>query len=273
MTDLVATYAPLAISLICASVAAGLMAGFLGVGGGIVLVPVMVWIFGFVDFSPDLAMHMAVATSLATIIFTAIPSARAHHQNGGVLVPVVKRWGPFVALSAFAGGLVARYIEPSTLTLIFAVVAVLVSINFLSKSPLVVADGLPDGLLGNIGLASGIGFVSSLMGIGGGTLGVPAMSAFSVPIKKAVGTSAAMGFLIALPAATGFVISGMGVPGRPPLSLGYVSLPAVLLIIPITTWSAPIGAGLAHRVDATWVKRGFAAFLALTAIRMLYSIM
>jgi uncharacterized membrane protein YfcA len=271
--DLAATYAPLAIGLICASVVAGLMAGFLGVGGGIVLVPVMVWIFGFINFSPDLAMHMAVATSLATIIFTAIPSARAHHNNGGVLIPVVKRWGPFVAFSALAGGLVARYIEASTLTLIFAAVAVFVSMNFLRKTPLVIADKLPDGLLGNVGLASGIGFVSSLMGIGGGTLGVPTMSAFSVPIKEAVGTSAAMGFLIALPAAIGFVVSGMGVPDRPHLSLGYVSLPAVLLIIPITTWLAPVGAGLAHRVDATLVRRGFAAFLALTAIRMLYDIM
>ncbi|MEP5729568.1 MAG: sulfite exporter TauE/SafE family protein [Sulfitobacter sp.] len=271
--DLIATYASLAIGLICASVVAGLMAGFLGVGGGIVLVPVMVWIFGFINFSPELAMHMAVATSLATIIFTAIPSARTHHRNGGVLVPVVKKWGPFVAFGAFTGGLVARFIEPSTLTLIFAVVALLVSVNFLRKTPLVVADRLPDGFSGNVGIASGIGFVSSLMGIGGGTLGVPVMSAFSVPIKKAVGTSAAMGFLIALPAAIGFVISGIGVPGRPPLSLGYVSLPAVLLIIPITTWLAPVGAGLAHRVDGTWIKQGFAAFLALTALRMLHSIL
>ncbi|KAJ57190.1 membrane protein [Actibacterium mucosum KCTC 23349] len=271
--ELFATYAPLALGLVMASVVAGLLAGFLGVGGGIVLVPVMVWMFGFIQFPAELAMHMAVATSLATIIFTAVSSARAHHSKGYVLGPILKSWGPFVALSALAGGLLARYIDPDTLTLIFAVVAVLVSINFLRSSPLVIADQLPTRLSANAAIAGGIGLTSSLMGIGGGTLGVPVLSAYSVPVKKAVGTSAAMGLLIAGPAAIGFLVSGAGVAGRPPFSLGYVSVPAVLLIIPITMYLAPVGARLAHKVEPAWVKRGFAAFLALTAARMFVSVL
>jgi len=271
--ELLATYAPFVLGLVAASVIAGLMAGFLGVGGGIVLVPVMVWMFGFVDFPADLSMHMAVATSLTTIIFTAISSARTHRSKGGVLVPILKIWAPFVGLSALAGGLLARFIQPDTLTLIFAVVAIFVALNFLRKEPLVLGDGLPTGLPANAAIACGIGLTSSLMGIGGGTLGVPTLSAFSIPIKKAVGTSAAMGLVIAIPAAIGFVVSGAGVPDRPPFSLGYVSLPAVILIIPITTQLAPDGARWAHKVDATWVKRCFAAFLALTAARMFVSVL
>lgn len=268
----ISTYAPLIIGLLAASTIAGLIAGFLGVGGGIVLVPVMVWIFGAIDFPAELAMHMAVATSLATIVFTALPSARAHYQMGGVMVDVVKRWGPFVAAAALAGGLVARYIEPAALTLIFAIVALLVSANFLKSKPVVLAEALPSDLPRSAAIASSIGLVSSLMGIGGGTLGVPTMTAFSVPIKKAVGTSAAIGLFIAIPAAIGFIVSGIDVPGRPPLSLGYVSVPAVILIVPVTMYLAPVGARLAHQMEGVWVKRGFAAFLSLTALRMLLSV-
>lgn len=266
------TYAPLLAGLLCASVFAGLLAGFLGVGGGIVLVPAMFWMFQFVDFDPDIAMHMAVATSLGTIIFTAISSARAHHKRGSVDVTLLKRWGPFVAIGALSGGLMARYFDGDALTALFGCIGALVALNFLRKSPLVVAAALPSSTAKNVGIAGSIGFVSALMGIGGGTLGVPTLSAFSFPIKRAVGTSAAFGLIIAAPAALGFIVSGLGIDGRPPLSLGYVSLPAVLAIIPITTRLAPIGAALAHKVEARWVQLGFAVFLGITAVRMMASV-
>lgn len=265
------TYLPLLAGLLVASVFAGILAGFLGVGGGIVLVPAMFWMFGFVDFPRELAMHMAVATSLGTIIFTAISSARAHHARGGVDMDLLRRWGPFIAAGALAGGLAARFFDPATLTAVFGTVGLLVALNFLRPKPLVIAQDLPKSRAANAGIAGVIGTVSSLMGIGGGTLGVPTLSAFSYPITRAVGTSAAFGLIIAVPAVVGFVISGIGVPGRPPLSLGYVSLPAVLAIIPITTTLAPFGAKLAHSVEARWVKYGFALFLGITALRMLIS--
>lgn len=262
-------YLPLIVSLVAAAAVAGVLAGFLGVGGGIVLVPTMFWLFSIVEFDAALSMHMAVATSLGTIIFTAISSARSHYRRGSVDTALLRRWGPFVAAGALAGGLIARYLDTRDLLLVFGIVALLVALNFLRRNPLVLADELPKGAVSNAAMSGSVGFVSSLMGIGGGTLGVPLLSAYSYPITKAVGTSAAFGLIIALPAALGFVISGLGVPGRPPLSLGYVSLPAVLAIIPITTLLAPVGARLAHSVDGRWVKLGFAVFLGITAVRML----
>ncbi len=271
MEGSVLTYLPLVFGLVGASVFAGILAGFLGVGGGIVLVPAMFWMFSLVDFPASLTMHMAVATSLATIIFTAISSARAHYKRGGVDLDLLRLWGPPIALGALAGGLAARWIDPAGLRMVFGCVGLLVSLNFCLPRSLVVGQALPASRSANAGMAGSIGFVSSLMGIGGGTLGVPTLAAFSFPIKRAVGTAAAFGLIIAVPAVVGFVVSGFSVPDRPPLSLGYVSLPAVLVIIPFTTALAPYGAKLAHKVDPKWVKRGFAVFLGITSLRMLLS--
>jgi uncharacterized membrane protein YfcA len=134
----------------------------------------------------------------------------------------------------------------------------------------VISDRLPSTPL-QVAIASIIGFISSLMGIGGGTLGVPTMTAFSFPIHKAVGTASAFGIAIAIPAVIGFIISGWEAPGRPPLSLGYVSLIATAIILPFTTFFAPYGARLAHRLEPIWVKRAFAVFLVITAAKMLHS--
>lgn len=269
MMELVVAYLPLFGGLVLASVVAGLLAGFLGVGGGIVLVPTMFWMFTLIEFDPALAMHMAVATSLGTIIFTAVSSTRSHRQRGGVDEALVRRWGPFMAAGALGGGLLARALDTQDLLLVFGGIALLVAINFLRREPFVLANALPQTPAPTVMMSGGVGLVSSLMGIGGGTLGVPLLSAYSYPITRAVGTSAAFGLIIAVPATIGFVISGLGVAGRPPLSVGYVSLPAVCAIIPITTLLAPVGARLAHRVDGRWVKLGFAVFLGLTAVRML----
>lgn len=267
--DALMTYGPLAGGLAIAAVIAGVLAGFLGVGGGIVLVPVLFWLFSVIDFPDALSMHMAVATSLATIVFTAISSARAHHKRGAVDVDLLRGWGPAMALGALAGGLAARWIDPAGLKAIFGAIALIVAINLAIPKTLVIADHLPRGRGRDAGFGGLIGWFSSLMGIGGGTLGVPVLTAYSVPVQRAVGTAAAFGLIIAVPAVIGFVISGWGAPGRPPLSIGYVSLPAALLIIPFTTALAPVGARLAHGLDGAWVKRGFALFLGITAVRML----
>jgi uncharacterized membrane protein YfcA len=270
MTFSIAQLATLGVGLIAASIIAGVVAGLLGVGGGIVIVPVLFWMFTAVNFPSDLSMHMAVATSLATIITTSISSMRAHARKGAVDWDMLKLWSPFLAVGALAGGLAARFFDAGWLTGIFGVVGLLVALNLATPKTLVLSTQLPAKPVQGV-LATIVGFVSSLMGIGGGTLGVPLMAAFSVPIHRAVGTASAFGLTISIPAVIGFVISGWDVPGRPPLSLGYVSLVAALIILPFTTFFAPIGAGLAHRLDAIWVKRAFAIFLVLTAIKMLHS--
>lgn len=269
MADGILTYLPLLFGLLGASVFAGLIAGFLGVGGGIVLVPSMFWMFGFIDFPQELAMHMAVATSLGTIIFTSISSARAHYKRGSVDLELLKVWGPLISLGALSGGLLSQFFDPSALTAVFGCVGLLVALNFLRPNPLIIADRLPENKSANGSIAVSIGVVSALMGIGGGTLGVPTLSAFSYPIKKAVGTSAAFGLLIAVPATIGFIVAGSGVEDRPPFSLGYISIPAVLAIIPVTTTLAPVGARLAHKLGGNAIKFGFALFLGVTSLRML----
>lgn len=191
-------YLVLILGIGAASCFAGLLAGFLGVGGGIVLVPAMFWMFEFVQFPPDLSMHMAVATSLATIIFTAISSTRAHHKRGGVDDELLRAWAPAMAVGALCGGLLLRYIDANALKLIFGTVGLAVAGNFCLKRSLVIGDALPVSKAANAGLSAAIGFVSSLMGIGGGTLGVPTLSAFSYPTHRAVGTAAAFGVIIAV---------------------------------------------------------------------------
>ena len=249
----------------------GLLAGLLGVGGGIVIVPVLFWVFTFTRFDPALAMHMALATSLATIIATSISSARAHHKRGAVDMALVKRWGPWMAAGALAGGAFAGLVNAAALMLVFGLVGLAVSVNLARPKSLVLAPDLPASKAGQPALATGIGLVSAMMGIGGGTLGVPTLTAFSVPVHRAVGTAATFGLIIAIPAALALVVAGLGVAGRPPLSLGYVNLVAAALILPISTFMAPRGAKLAHALDAKWVKRSFALFLTITSIRMLWT--
>jgi uncharacterized protein len=256
--------------LVFAAIIAGLIAGLLGVGGGIVLVPVMFWLFTVIDFPEELAAKMAVATSLATIIFTSVSSVNAHRKRGAVDFALLKQWAPIMGFGALAGGLASRYLGGEALTGVFGVVGILVAINLSIPKHLVIAAELPHVVIQWL-LALITGIISALMGIGGGTLGVPTLAAFSFPIHRAVGTAAAFGFVIAVPAAIGFAIAGWDVPGRPPLSLGYISLPAAAIILPFTILLAPVGARLAHSLEPIWVKRAFAVFLAITAIKMLHS--
>lgn len=261
--------AALTASLVIAAVAAGLMAGILGVGGGIVLVPVLFWILSFTAFPPDIAMHMAVATSLATIIFTSVSSARAHDRRGAVDRGLLRLWGPGIVLGALTGGLVARFIDADGLKAVFGGIALLVAVNMATPKTLVLSANLPGSRAVNAAISAVTGLLSALMGIGGGTLSVPILAAFSVEMRKAVGTAAAFGFLIAVPAVFGFVISGWSVPDRPPLSLGYVNLIGGAVILPFSVSFAPIGARIAHGLDTVWIKRIFAVFLFLTSLRML----
>jgi uncharacterized protein len=262
----------LAAGLAATGAVAGILAGLLGVGGGIVIVPVLSWTLALVSFPGEISQHLAVATSLATIIPTAISSARAHHTRGAVDFDVLRLWAPAIVLGALAGGILSKFIGGDGLRLIFGYVALAVAVNMALPTKIVIGPALPASAWTNRAIAAAIGGFSSLMGIGGGTLSVPTMTAFSVPIHRAVGTAAAMGLLIAVPGVLGFIWSGFGVLGLPPFSLGYVSIPAVILIVPTTFLFAPLGARLAHSLNQRYLRLVFALFLAITAIRMLWSV-
>ncbi|WP_371156916.1 sulfite exporter TauE/SafE family protein [Jannaschia sp. 2305UL9-9] len=264
--------AALIAGLIATAIFAGILAGLLGVGGGIVLVPVLFWLLSLTQFPSELSMHMAVATSLATIVFTSLSSARSHRKRGSLDKGLLRLWAPGIVLGALCGGVVAKFVNADVLRGIFGGIALIVAANMAWKTTLVWRDRLPESRVVNGIIAWATGLLSALMGIGGGTLGVPTLVGFGVDIRRAVGTAAAFGVLIAVPAVLGFVWAGWSVPDRPWGSLGYVNLPAALLILPFTVAFAPVGAALSHRISTEWVKRSFAIFLGLTAIRMLIGV-
>lgn len=260
--------AGLALALVATGTIAGLMAGLLGVGGGIVIVPVLYHLFALLQVDEAVRMHMAVGTSLSTIIPTSIMSARSHYQKGAVDIDLLRTLGPAVLVGAVLGGFAGSLFHGEVLSLIFATIALVVAGNMALRSDgSAVAARLP-GTVGKGLMGGGIGAVSAVMGIGGGTLGVPILSAFSFPIRRAVGTASALGLIIGIPGAIGFAVAGTGLPDRPPGSLGYINLIGFALIVPLTMRMAPIGASIAHRIHPGGLRKAFALFLGLTALRM-----
>ncbi|CUJ00143.1 sulfite exporter TauE/SafE family protein [Cognatishimia activa] len=262
----------LAVGLLVTGALAGVLAGLLGVGGGIVIVPVLFLLFDFLQVPQEVAMHLAVGTSLCTIIPTSISSARSHYRRGAIDVSLLKRWAPLIFVGALVGGLLSKVLNAEVLTLIFGFVALAVAINMAIPKTLVVSESLPSGVVGAGAVPVGIGGFSALMGIGGGTLSVPVLSAFSFPVHRAVATASAFGLVIAVPAVCGFIWSGLNVDGRPPYSFGYVSVPAAVLIFSVSVLTAPLGSKLAHSLNPARLKLAFALFLFLTALRMLWSV-
>ena len=260
------------IGLLITGVIGGLIAGLFGVGGGIVIVPILFWIFTSLNFPSEILMHMAIGSSLATIIPTSISSARAHYHRGSIEIDIIKKWAPGIFLGAIIGGLSGKYFSVNELKYLFASIAFLVALNMFFKEPLRLGNNFPKSRLLNIIMSSLIGLVSSLMGVGAGTLGVPALVALSVPIHKAIGTAAALGLFIAVPATLGLAFSGFNIPNRPPMSIGYVNLIAFFIMFPLTVFFAPVGVKLAHRINQRALKSIFGIFLIITSIKMLSSI-
>ena len=264
--------AGLALSLMVTGIIAGLMAGLLGVGGGIVIVPVLYHLFTFMGIDEAVRMHVAVGTSLATIIPTSIMSSRAHLKRGSLDADILRKLIPGVIVGVVIGAVVSGFVDGQVLTAVFGAIALLVALNMaFKKDSFSVRDGLPEpagsGVLGMF-----IGGTSTLMGIGGGTLSVPVLSAMRIPMITAVGTGAALGLVISVPGAIGFLINGIGVESRPPLTLGYINLIGLALIVPATMLMAPVGARLAHSINATLLKQLFALFLLITSLRMFYGL-
>ena len=254
---------------VAAGVAGGILAGLLGVGGGIVIVPALYFALSLTGMEPGLTMQVAVGTSLATIVFTSMSSAWGHHRRGAIDLDLLRLWAPSilvgVVLGSFAGGL----IDGRILIAVFAVVAAAVAADMMlrgRKGEIVPKDFSKPAWAG-FGVFAGA--VSSMMGIGGGTVCVPLLNFLGYDIRRAVGTSAAIGFVIGLPGALIYMLTGFGAEGLPPFSLGYVNLVAVAVIIPLTTSFAGVGVRLAHAIPQRALRLSFGLFLALTSVRMI----
>jgi len=248
--------------------AAGTLAGMLGVGGGLVIVPVLAWVFLGLDFTPEVIMHLAVGTSLATIVFTSISSVRAHHRRGAVQWPLVGRLLPGIVVGVFLGALLAERLDTAALRTVFGIFELLVAAQ-MGFSLLPEAHRALPGWSGMSVAGVVIGSVSAIVGIGGGTLTVPFLLWCGVAMRPAVATSAACGLPIAVAGAAAFAWTGRAAAGLPELSVGYLYLPALFGIAASSILFAPLGAHLAHTLPKTQLKRFFALFLALLGIRML----
>ncbi|QIB65045.1 sulfite exporter TauE/SafE family protein [Kineobactrum salinum] len=261
------------IAVLCATgLIAGVLAGLLGVGGGIVIVPVLYTLFGLIGINDEIRMHMAVGTSLSTIILTSLSSMWAHLKRKSLDTVILRSWGIWIVVGAIAGTVLAGNVSGHFLSTVFAIIAFLMSMYMLFTSPdFRVTEKAPTGAAKAVcGIT--ISGASAIMGIGGGTMFVPFFNAFGVPVHKSVGTAAGIGLLIALPATTGFIVAGLSVNGLPIGSLGYVSLIGMILLVPFTMIAAPLGAKIAHLLSPIILKRAFGCFLLITSLRMAVSL-
>lgn len=262
-----ASLLPVLISLIVIGVFAGFLAGLLGVGGGIVLVPAFFYAFQHLGFGGPQLMQVCLATSLATIIVTSIRSVQSHHKKGAVDWLILWQWAPGVSIGALFGVALAANLANVVLQMIFGGLGAVIGLYLaVGNQVWALADKMPQGLLRWI-LGPILGCLSVLLGIGGGSLGVPFMSLYSVPIHRAVATAAGFGLAIAIPSAVAWLFVQVDTP-RLPWTFGAVNVPAFLLITPMTFIFAPIGATIAHRMDAKPLKRVFGVFLLIVAANM-----
>lgn len=272
MIETTLPWLPMLAALVGAGAAGGLLAGLLGVGGGIVIVPALDLALTLAGVDPAVALHVAVATSMATIVPTSISSSRSHARRGAIDAEVIRRWSLPIVAGALAGSLLAASVDARVLAAVFGVVALLAAIKMLLPlDGLVLRPGLPGGLAG-AGIPASIGAVSAMMGIGGGTLTVPAMTLCGEPVHKAVGTAALLGLWISVPATIGYLVAGDAGDVLPPWTVGYVSLPGFAVVAPVAWLIAPLGAWLAHVLDRRWLSAAFGAFLLLVSLRMLYRV-
>jgi uncharacterized protein len=246
----------------------GLLSGLLGVGGGLIMVPVLSFIFVHLGFAPQFIMHMALGTSLAVIIVTSIASSRAHHNHQNVDWGIVKNIALGIMLGAFLGSLIAAKFDANLLKAVFIIYVFIVAFQMLSNYAPNPARILPRRLALN-GVGACIGWVSSFVGIGGGTLSVPFLIYCNVNTKRAIGTSSAIGLPIALAGAVGYVVSGLQISYLPSHTIGFVYLPAFAIIATSSLMSAPLGAVLVQKLSVKKLKVIFALLLIIIGCRML----
>jgi uncharacterized protein len=249
----------------------GLFAGMLGIGGGVLLVPLMVFAFTAQHFPDDRILHLALGTALTSIVFTSLSSLRAHHRHGAVRWDIVRSASPGLVAGTLAGTFVADWLDSRYLAIFFVVFVYYSAARLFSSRKPAATRQLP-GRVG-IGIASAIvGIISSLVGAGGGVVSIPLMILCNVPIRNAVGTSAALGLPIALAGAAGYIYNGLGQSHLPPMSLGYVYVPALVGLVIGTFVTVPLGARAAHSMPVDRLKKIFAVILFLLATKMLWSL-
>ena len=257
------------ILLVVVGALGGVLAGLLGVGGGIVLVPAFFYVFQSMGYDSPQLMQICLATSLATIIVTSLRSVHGHNKKGAVDWDVLKTWAPGIALGAIFGVVAASGLRSQSLQLIFGILAIIIGFYLsLGRSTWRVAETMPTGVR-RIVLSPIVGFMSVLMGIGGGSFGVPLMTLHNTPIHRAVATAAGFGVIIAVPSVAGFLWLEIDEAGRPPFTIGAVNLAAFLIVIAMTLVTAPLGVKIAHSMDPKPLKRIFGGFLILVALNML----
>ncbi|KZZ44412.1 hypothetical protein A3759_11775 [Thalassolituus sp. HI0120] len=269
IVELITTNLPTLLALIATGIFAGILAGLLGVGGGIVIVPVLFFLLQGFGVSPESAMLVATATSLATIIPTSVSSIRAHSQKGNVDTKLLKRWALFIFAGVLVGSWLVTRIDGTWLTVLFGVIATLSALNMLLRSGKAAIFPQLPGRTGQGLMATAIGFFSAMVGIGGGTISVPLLTLYNYPAHKAVGTAAAIGLIISLPGALTMLVVGKTPTDAPTATFGLVNLIGFICIVPLTVKFAPVGAALAAKLDAAKLKKVFALVLLITGVRML----
>ena len=256
--------------MVLTAIPVGFVAGLFGIGGGLITVPFLYYIFGTLDIDQQYVMHLAVGTSFSIIIPTSIVSVLTHHKFKAVDFNIVKRYGVFVVSGVIIGTIFAASLKTKALVLFFSLIILLLSIYLLlikeKESNLIIEMKLYLRIM----LGFIVGFISAPMGIGGAIMNVPILKFFGYSINKAIGSAAAIGFLIALFGATGFLVSGSYLKSNLPLSIGFLNIPAFLIFIPITTFMARLGARTAHKIDKNKISKLLGIFLIIVAIKFFY---
>jgi uncharacterized membrane protein YfcA len=251
---------------------AGFVAGLFGVGGGLTIVPLLFMIFTAQNFPVEHSMHLALGTSMATIVFTSIASMRAHHSHGAVRWDIVKSFAPGLVVGTLSGSFFATWVPTRPLAMVFTAIVYYASVQMMLDFKPKPHRQLP-GSFGMVVAGTLVGIVSSLVAAGGGFLTIPFMVFCNVVIHQAVGTSSALGFPIAVAGTVGYIVSGLKTSGLPEYSLGFVYLPAFVGVVAISFMMAPVGARLAHKLPVKQLKRAFGGFLALLASKMLHGLL
>lgn len=266
------TALPHAPFLVVIGAVAGFLAGLLGIGGGVVLVPALFFGFTWLGYEEQHVMHMAVATAFAVNVPTALSSVRAHWKKEAVRADIIKKIAPGILLGVFISTYLASRMSGEMMQGIFAVCVMVMALSMLIHPERIrIADHIPKqpwpALSGTV-----MGGLATLMGIGGAIMTVPFMQIFGVSMHKAVGTASALGLTIAVPALVGYIFIGRDAANLPPFSFGYVNVMAWIIIIPVSVMAAPIGVALAHRLSVDRLRMVFSLYLVLVSLRMLYGV-
>ena len=256
--------------MIITAIPVGFLGGLFGIGGGLITVPFLYYIFNSIGIDQQYLMHLAVGTSFAIIVPTSAVSVLTHHKYNAVDFNIVKNYGVFVILGVIVGTIFAASLKTKSLVLFFSIIILFLGIYLLllkeKEKDLIIEMKLTLKII----LGFIVGFISAPMGIGGAVMNVPILKFFGYSINKAIGSAAAIGFLIALFGAVGFLISGSYLKTNLPLSIGFLNIPAFLIFIPITTFMARIGARTVHRIDKNKISKFFGIFLLLIAAKFFY---